>query len=93
MKSGLYGPNEVGAAICKKTNGEIVLGPITEGTPDSVRVILECPTGSVFDGIFHTHPGSGITKPSQQDILTGIWSGSKKLCIFSEGDMECHGIG
>jgi len=90
MESGLYGPNEISAAMCRIPNGRIVIGPLTEGTPDSVTVDLTCPVGSVFEGIFHTHPGIGVTRPSPQDLLTGIRSGANELCIFSDGAMECH---
>ena len=89
MASSLYGPNEVGAALCRTKSGQLLFGPWTEGSPNSVNVNIQCPSGSSLVGPFHTHP-KGISKPSQQDVRSGIRVGAKALCIFADGDLKCH---
>ncbi len=72
--------NEVGASICRRFDGSMVLGPVSEGTPTSVNVLKFWPPGSVFEGIIHTHP-NGAPIPSAQDLLSGLQADAKLLCI------------
>ena len=72
--------NEVGAGICRRFDGKLVLGPVTEGAPTSVSVLKFCPPGSIFEGFIHTHP-KGLPIPSGQDLLSGIQADAKLLCI------------
>ena len=72
--------NEVGASICRRPDGKMVLGPVSEGTPTSVNVLKFCPPGSIFEGLWHTHP-NGAPIPSTQDLLSGIQADAKLLCI------------
>ena len=50
------GQNEVGNSICRTKAGQVVLGPQAEGTPMSVKVSIQCPPGSAFEGIYHCLP-------------------------------------
>ena len=86
------GTNEVGAAICRLPSGGIVFGPKAEGTPMSVSVPIQCPPGSSFAGIWHTHPG-GVAVPSKQDLRSGRSVGAKRLCITvpETGETRCYG--
>ena len=72
--------NEIGASICHRLDGKMVLGPVSEGTPTSVNVIKYCPPGSTFEGFIHTHP-KGVPIPSGQDLLSGVQADVKLLCI------------
>lgn len=83
------GANEIGAAMCRFPNGKLAFGPFSEGTPVSVNVRIECPPGSTFEGIYHTHP-RGVPVPSQTDIKSGQLTGSKALCINADGDVRCY---
>lgn len=72
--------NEIGATVCKLKNGRLAHGPITEGTPTSVNIRVECPPGGTPVALFHTHPG-GVPYPSPMDIKSTRRVGLKHLCI------------
>lgn len=85
--------NELGFAACRTLDGRLMRGPTASGTPTSVSIPVNCPTGTVFEMLFHTHPG-GVSFPSQQDIQSALKVGAKTLCILSERDgMKCFRIG
>ena len=84
--------NEMGFAMCRGADGKLVAGPTAWGTPTSVAIPVQCPTGADFIGLFHTHPG-GVSFPSAQDIASALRVGGKTLCIESEADgLKCFRI-
>jgi proteasome lid subunit RPN8/RPN11 len=92
-RSARMGQNEIGASMCRKRDGSFVLGPVTEGTPMSVNVMISCPPGTEYWGPWHTHPG-GIPYPSSQDMKSGRNTGAKGLCITvpETGETLCHPV-
>ena len=82
------GPNEVGFTLCRAKGGQLQRGPISQGTPRSVDIILKCPTGSSLEGLFHTHPG-GVAYPSRKDIATARQLRVKTLCIENLQELRC----
>ena len=91
QRGACMGQNEVGASICRTPTGGIVFGPQAEGTPMSVDVPIQCPAGSKFEGIFHTHPG-GVPIPSPQDLRSGRSVNANILCIRvpDTGQTRCY---
>lgn len=69
---------EVGAAICRMPDGQLSLGPVSQGTLMGVEFDLSCAPGAEVVGGWHTHP-RGILEPSPQDIRAH--KGLKRLCI------------
>ena len=93
MRQG-FNPNEVGAPICRFPSGQLAFGPWRQGDPMGVSVTTQCPNGSQFWGIYHTHP-RGVPMPSDQDIKSGVESKARVLCINAtspanpQGKMRC----
>ena len=84
--------NELGFSLCRVgASGQLVAGPVATGDPVSVSIPVSCPTGSHFEGLFHTHPG-GVAQPSQQDIRAAKQSGAANLCIQSDWTLACFRI-
>lgn len=85
--------NEIGHTICERPNGEIVSGPVAEGGPVSVEIPLQCPAGSRYVGLWHTHPG-GIPYPSSVDIRTAQLTRAEKMCISvpETGVTKCYNV-
>lgn len=82
--------NEIGFSLCRDTGtGKIVHGPVREGTPTSVGIVMKCPVGSDFIGLAHTHPG-GVATPSAQDWRSARNVDASVLCIDADGDLRCH---
>ena len=84
--------NEFGFVGCRAPNGGLIRGPVATGTPNSVSIPIDCPTGTVFELLFHSHPG-GVSFPSRQDMESAVRVGAKTLCIVSERDgLKCFRI-
>lgn len=83
--------NEIGFALCRDASGRLAFGPQAEGGPFSVDIPVECPPGTSFFGLYHTHPG-GDTKPSLTDMASARQFGAKAICIEvpETGEMECY---
>ena len=82
--------NEIGASICQRPDGSYTFGPWAKGTPTNVNVPVQCPPGSRFTGIIHSHPG-GIPIPSKTDVQSGRKVGAEQLCIISDsGSVHCY---
>ena len=79
--------NEFGFALCQLPNGDLARGPVSWGTPTSVDIQLQCPSGSKFLGLGHSHPG-GVAYPSDQDIKSGFESNSQFLAIQSDSELR-----
>ena len=84
-------PNEIGFSLCKMPNGKLTHGPIATGTPVSVSIPVQCPSGSSLHGLFHSHPG-GVPYPSQQDVKSQKLSGAAVSCIDADGKIKCFKI-
>lgn len=84
--------NELGFTICRASNGQLIRGPVTRGTPTSVSISVQCPENSTFLGLFHTHP-RGVSFPSAQDIESALQVNAPMLCIQSEREgLKCFRI-
>lgn len=85
--------NEVGFALCRDSWGRLTFGPKAEGSPWSVDIALECPEGSEFFGLYHTHPG-GFPVPSAQDWQAARTFGAQALCVEvpDTDEMECYEV-
>lgn len=83
--------NEFGFSLCQRPDGALVRGPVSWGTPTSVEIMLQCPSGAEFVGLGHSHPG-GVAFPSDQDIKSGIESGARFLAIQSDYDFNVFPI-
>ena len=81
-------PNEIGFSLCKLPSGKLTHGPIATGTPISVGIPVQCPSGSALYGLFHTHPG-GVPYPSQRDVKSQRLTGAKVSCIQSDKALKC----
>lgn len=81
-------PNEIGFALCKLPSGKLTHGPIAQGTPISVGIPVQCPSGSSLYGLFHSHPG-GVPYPSQQDVKSQRAASAKFSCIDADGRIKC----
>ena len=79
--------NEMGFPGCQLPNGNLINGPVSWGTPTSVEIQLQCPMGSKFVGLGHTHP-RGVAQPSDQDIRSGFQSGAQFLAIASDTEFR-----
>ena len=84
-----FGPNEVGFAVCRMSNRRLTHGPVSVGTPTNVYIDVQCPKGSQFEYLFHTHPG-GVPVPSPVDVRSARLSGARGLCIDADGAMRCY---
>ena len=87
VRMGRLPANEFGFSLCQLPNGDLTRGPVNWGTPTSVEIKLQCPSGSKFVGLGHTHPG-GVAEPSRQDIASGFSSGSQFLAIQSDTELR-----
>lgn len=83
--------NEIGFSLCEADDGKLHAGPISEGTPTSVRIPISCPTNTRLVGLHHTHPG-GIAQPSATDIKSARKVGVEVLCIDADGDLACFRV-
>lgn len=83
--------NEMGFVYCRTAVGQLVRGPMAEGTRNSVTIDTSCPPGTSLEGFFHTHPG-GVNKPSHQDVRAAQASGVKNICIDADGRMQCYRV-
>ena len=73
-------------------DGSLHKGPVIEGTPTSVSIPIDCPSGANFEVLWHSHPG-GVSFPSEMDLRSGRDVGAKTLCITSEKDgLKCFKI-
>jgi proteasome lid subunit RPN8/RPN11 len=82
--------NEIGFALCRvRKTGRLVRGPVAEGTSTRVDIPIQCPQGSDFEVLFHTHPG-GVAEPSALDRSTARRFRAKALCIASDRELKCH---
>jgi hypothetical protein len=79
--------NEMGFPVCQLPGGELTRGPVSWGSPTSVKIQLQCPGGSKFLGLSHTHPG-GVAYPSAQDVRSAFESGAQALWIMSDNDFR-----
>lgn len=83
-------PNEFGFPLCQLPDGTINRNVrVSHGTPTSVEVDSHCPPGSVYQGVYHTHPG-GVDFPSRQDLRAAVQSGAKVMCIENDVKMSCY---
>ena len=82
--------NEVGAMLCRGSDGRTVMGPRARGSHDHVNVPYQCPSGSEPVGVWHTHP-HGIAEPSADDIRAARHFGLKRLCVTvpQTGETNC----
>lgn len=83
--------NEFGFAVFKTPAGGFMAGPVSTGTPTSVDIAVacpECPPGSSFYALIHSHPG-GVAFPSAQDIQSAMRLGNARQCILSDNDFQC----
>ena len=80
--------NEIGFSLCKLPSGKLTHGPIVTGTPVSVGIPVQCPSGSSLYGLFHTHP-DGTPYPSQQDVKSQRLTGAKVSCISADKALKC----
>ena len=82
--------NEVGWALCRDGLGRLTFGPRAEGGPHSVDIPVECPPGSTFFALYHTHPG-GTTQPSQADLESARLFRAQAVCIEvpETGELAC----
>ena len=83
--------NEIGYTMCRAKSGRLVRGPINEGTPTEVKIPIQCPVGTMFEGLYHTHPG-GSPIPSSQDVDAALRVGAKILCVDADGVLECYRV-
>ena len=83
--------NEVGFTLCRLKSGQLVHGPVSEGTPTSVTFSTACPPGASLVALFHTHP-SGSAYPSAVDIQAARISGAKALCIQNDEKLVCYKV-
>jgi len=85
--------NEIGYALCRvRATGRLVRSAqVSEGTPTRVDIPINCPSGSDFEVMVHTHPG-GRAEPSALDRRTGERFGAKALCIASDTELKCHPV-
>ena len=82
--------NEIGYALCRvRKSGRLVRGPVAEGTPTRVDIPIQCPPGSDFEVMVHTHPG-GRAEPSALDRRTAERFGANAICIASDTELKCH---
>lgn len=82
---------ETGFALCRDRGGVLTFGPAATGDRYSVEIPVECPPGSEFFGLYHTHPG-GTTAPSRADIESARMFGASALCVEvpETGDLQCY---
>lgn len=84
--------NEVGFAMCRvRKTGRLVRGPVATGTPTRVDIPIQCPPGSDFEVMVHTHPG-GVAEPSALDMRTAQRFGATASCIASDSELKCHPV-
>ena len=85
--------NEIGFALCRDERGRLTFGPKAEGSPYHVNIDLDCPEGSNFFGLYHTHPGGFVT-PSDQDWHVARQLGAEFLCVEvpDTDEMECYEV-
>lgn len=84
--------NEIGFSLCQvQGNGRLTHGPVSEGTPTSVDIKVECPAGSKLIGLHHTHPG-GVAFPSPTDLASARAIGAQVMCINADGQYQCFGL-
>ena len=90
-------PNELGFSLCRTRQGRIVSGPVASGSPTRVDIRVECPPGSSFFGLFHTHPKlpsgqGGIAKLSDMDTFSAQRVRAKVSCVATEGALRCFRV-
>lgn len=85
---------EVGAMLCRMTDGRLTRGPIGVGTATGVQFPDTCPPNTKVAGSFHTHPksGGGSILPSAQDMREAKRVGMPYLCIINEQQTACYAV-
>ena len=84
IRMGQLPPNEFGFPMCQRPDGSLERNvKVSWGTPTSVDVGTQCPPGTRFVGVTHSHP-LGVPFPSKTDQRAAIASSSEVMCIVAD---------
>lgn len=89
--------NEIGFSLCRTPRGKIVTGPVFSGSPTRVDIAVQCPPGSRFVGLMHTHPKlsdgrGGIAQLSATDVRSALRVNAQVSCVGTEKALRCFGV-